>query len=150
MRVLPRQSSRRHLSENTSHPCRLHRIHDVRVREDVSLCTVSERTGVGISRLKQQEDARSDLRLSELYRWQQALDVPTLHLLSEPELALSDPVRHRALMVRAAKTAVTILEESTTDAIRMLAQTLIAELVELMPELKDVGSWPKVDKRRMN
>ena len=54
----------------------LHRIAHVREREGVSLRGVSRKMKVQVRELKQQERENADLRLSDLYRWQQVLEVP--------------------------------------------------------------------------
>ena len=51
-------------------------------------------------------------------------------------------------MLRLMKTGAAILERSQQPGIRCMAQTLVDQLIELMPELKDVKPWPAVGKRR--
>ena len=63
---------------------RMHRIAEVREQQGVSLRAVSRQMGTEIRRLRKEEDETSDLRLSDLYRWQEALDVPVSELLVEP------------------------------------------------------------------
>ncbi len=48
-----------------------------------------------VKTVRQQEEETSDLRLSDLYRWQQALDVPVNELLTEDAEPLSRPVMER-------------------------------------------------------
>src|SRR5690349_17681600 len=66
--------------ENDS-PRTFHRIAEVRQQQNLSLRTVSRRTGVEVKELRRQEAASSDLLLSELLLWQKALDVPLVDLL---------------------------------------------------------------------
>ena len=52
-----------------------------------------------------QEDECADLLVSELYRWQAALDVPIEELLAEPVDSLSPRVMMRASLLKVMKTA---------------------------------------------
>ena len=78
---------------------RLHRIASVREQQGVSLRAVSRQMGTEIRRLREQEDEAADLRLSDLYRWQEVLDVPVEELLVEPGTSLSQPVMERARLL---------------------------------------------------
>lgn len=127
---------------------RLHRIRTVRRLQGMSLRTAARQLGTTISETRAQEDEVSDLRLSELYRWQAALDVPLEELFVEPGSPLSRPVTERAHLVRVMKTAAAILEFAPTPQVRRLAERLVAQLVELMPELAGVGPWHSVGRRR--
>jgi hypothetical protein len=102
-----------------------------------------------VSDVKRQENETADLLLSTLYKWQEALEVPVSELLVESNEPLSSPVRNRAKMLRIMKTAVTILERTRQTSIRRLAQMLVEQLTELMPELEGVGPWPAVGKSRL-
>lgn len=123
-------------------PSALHRIREVRENEGVTLRAMSRRMKTTVSELEKQEQGDSDLRLSDLYRWQSALKVPLIELLTEPGYAASEWIRHRALLTRVAKTARSLLRSSKTPATRRLAETMVEQLVEMMPELKDQGAWP--------
>jgi transcriptional regulator with XRE-family HTH domain len=126
----------------------MHRIAEVREQQGVSLRAVSRQMGTEIRRLRKEEDETSDLRLSDLYRWQEALDVPVSELLVEPGTSLSQPVMERARLLRLMKTAQSILENSRSPGIRRMAQVMVDQLVEMMPELEDVGGWHTVGQRR--
>ncbi|MGY8771250.1 MAG: helix-turn-helix domain-containing protein [Pirellulales bacterium] len=126
----------------------LHRIKEVRKEQGISVRTTARRLGVGTAQVREEERTDSDLLLSQVYRWQQALDVPVADLMEEPENELSSPVRERAHMVRVMKTAKSISERASEPNIRILAQTLINQLTQLMPELADVNSWNNVGQRR--
>jgi transcriptional regulator with XRE-family HTH domain len=119
----------------------MHRIQKVRESEGVSLSAMARRMKRPMSELQRQEQVDSDLRLSELYRWQSALDVPLSELLATPGYEVSEGIRHRAGLTRVAKTARSLLRNSETDATRCLAETLVEQLVDMMPELKDQGAW---------
>ena len=135
-------------SENSPNSRPLHRIKAVRCQQGVTLRTAARHLGCDVRQTRQQEQPGTDIRLSELYNWQAALDVPVVDLLEEPGPPLSHPVRQRASMVRLMKTALAIQQQSTTPAISRLAENLVQQLVELMPELAGVGAWHQVGQRR--
>ena len=83
---------------------------------------------------RSQEDPSADLFLSVLYRWQRALEVPVANLLVDLDAPLSTPVLKRAQLLKLAKSAVTILERAESKQIGRLAQRMIDQLIELMPE----------------
>jgi hypothetical protein len=74
--------------------------------------------GTEIRCLREQEDEAADLRLSDLYRWQEVFDVPVEELLVEPGTSLSQPVMERARLLRLMKTATSILESSRSPGIK--------------------------------
>ena len=120
----------------------MHRIREVRETEGISLSAMSRRMNRTVSELKREEQEDCDLRLSDLYRWQSALRVPLKDLLTEPDYGLTEVLRHRACLTRVVKTAKSLVRNSKTPAVRHLAETLVEQLVEIMPELKDQGAWP--------
>ena len=69
-------------------------------------------------------------------------------LLVEPSEPLSPPVMKRAQMVRLMKTARAILQRSRETTIRRMAEVLVDQLIELMPELTDVTPWPEIGQPR--
>lgn len=127
---------------------RLHRIRTVRRQQGISLRSAARYLGSNIREIRAQEDEAADLRLSDLYRWQAALDVPLEELLVESERPLSRPVLERAKLVRMMKTAAAILELAPNSQVARLAARLVDQLVELMPELKEVAPWHSVGQRR--
>lgn len=134
-------------SDSSGKP-RLHRIKEVRRLQGVSLRSAANNTGVSAPRLRTQEEETTDLRISDLHRWQKALDVPLSELLEEPRIELSGGIHERAQMVRLMKTAAAMLEAAESDETRQLARSIVDELVAIMPELKDVGPWHSVGQRR--
>ena len=126
----------------------LHQLALVRRRQDISRRTLARRLGIDIARVKLQEQETSDMLLSSLYEWQEALDVPVAELLVESQDPLSPPVLKRAEMLRLMKTAKTILCRAQQLSIRRMGQMLIEQLVEIMPELQDVTPWHAVGQRR--
>ena len=124
----------------------LHRIKQVRIAEGFSLRSVARRMNQETSILRDQEHEGKDLTLTELYRWQAALNVPVHELLIEPECALSEPIRTRASLIRMATTAKAVLKTSTTRVTRCLAQELLHQLIDMMPELESL--LPELNYRR--
>jgi hypothetical protein len=120
----------------------------VRLQQGVSLRSASRQTGTEVRKLRAQEDEGTDLRLSDLHKWSRALDVPIGELLVEPDAPLSRPVMERARMVRLMKTAAAIRERSGSEQIRRMAETLVDQLTEIMPELAEVGPWHNFGQRR--
>lgn len=133
-------------SPKTGRP--LHRIQQVRIQQGMSLRTAARQLGTDVRTIRNQEQASTDLRLSELYRWQKALDVPATELLEESGESLSRPVAERAKMVRVMKTAAAILETAENPAARRMAENLVEQLCDVMPELKEVSPWHTVGQRR--
>lgn len=126
----------------------LHQLALVRRRQDISRRTLARRLGVDVARVKLQEQETSDMLLSTLYQWQEALEVPVDELLVDTHDPLSPLVLKRAQMLRLMKTAKTILHRANQLAIRRMAQMLIEQLAEIMPELNDVMPWHAVGQRR--
>ncbi len=129
-------------------PRPLHRLAEARRMQGVSRRTVARRLKSDVSTVKSQEDSSSDISLSELYQWQRALQVPIGELLVEADDDLSPPILKRAQFIRLMKTAMAILERSQQPGIRRMAGMLVEQLVEIMPELAEVGPWHAVGKRR--
>jgi transcriptional regulator with XRE-family HTH domain len=127
---------------------RLHRIRSVRLRQGVSLRSAARNMGSDVRSLRMQEQESTDLRLSDLRRWQKALDVPLQELVEDGDGPLSRPVMERARLVRLMKTAMAIREHSDSDGIQRMAENLVNQLVEIMPELKDVSAWHTYGQRR--
>lgn len=126
----------------------LHRLRAVRQTEGISRQNLARKLKTSVAELTQQEDPSSDMTLSTLYRWQRALGVPVTELLIEPDDDLSLPLLTRSRMLRLMKTAQSVLELTTQSRVRRMTQNLIDQLIEIMPEVQDVGSWPLVGQRR--
>ena len=126
----------------------LHRIRTVRLQQGVSLRSAARQMGSDIRSLRLQEQESTDLRLSDLHKWQKALDVPLTDLVEETDEPLSRPVLERARLIRLMKTAKAIEERSPTASVSRMAETLVAQLVEIMPELEDVSPWHQFGQRR--
>lgn len=126
----------------------LHRIAEVRRQQGVTLRNVARRLGIPLPVVRRQEQADSDLRLSDLFRWQEVLEVPVAELLVEGEGQLSGPVLERSRMVKLMKTAAAIRERSQDPAVSRMVAMLVEQILEIMPELADVTPWHSVGQRR--
>ncbi len=126
----------------------LHRLEEVRRQQGVSRRTLARRLKTDVNVIKLESHRESDLPLSRLYQWQQILEVPIADLLVESEEPLSAPVLRRAQLVRLMKTASAILERSQQVSVRRMAQVLVDQLIEVMPELAEVSPWHAVGQRR--
>jgi transcriptional regulator with XRE-family HTH domain len=127
---------------------RLQKLSEARRRQGLSVRCVAQRLGRTVSEVRAQEDEQADLLLSDLYRWQSALEVPLEELLEDPEDALSPKVLTRARLLKVMKTAMAMRRAARSEAERRLARQLIEQLLEIMPELKEVSAWPAVGHRR--
>ena len=119
-----------------------------RRRQGLSVRCVAQRLGRTVGEVRAQEDERADLLVSELYRWQAALEVPIEELLDEPEDCLSPRVLMRAQLLKVMKTAMALRRQARSEAERRMSRLLIDQLLEIMPELKEVSGWPAVGHRR--
>ncbi len=126
----------------------LHRLAEVRKQQGISPRNMARRLNVDITTIMQQEEESADLPLSVLYAWQEVLDVPVCELLVDDNAPLSAPVYERAQMVKLMKTAAAILEKAQTNSLRRMVTMLIEQLLEIMPELRDVSPWHTVGQRR--
>lgn len=126
----------------------LHRLSEVRRREGISQRTVARRLGIPIAEVAIQEHQSTDLPLSVLCKWQQVLNVPMIELLTEPGEASSPPLEKRGQLLRLMKTALSLLEVASKASVKRMAQTMVEQLVEMMPELREVTSWHAVGRRR--
>jgi hypothetical protein len=126
----------------------LHRICDVRQEQGVSIRSAARRLGISMQEVREQENPCHDLPLSQLSRWQEVLEVPLADLLVDSSGPLSEPVNQRARMLRVMKTVKAISESASDLPVQRLAAMLITQLVEVMPELKEVSAWHTVGQRR--
>jgi transcriptional regulator with XRE-family HTH domain len=127
---------------------RLHRIAIVRQRQGVTLRNVARRLGVELATIRRQEQPDYDLRLSDLQRWQEVLEVPMAELLEEGEGQLSGPVLERSRMVKLMKTAAAIRERTSGTPVGRVVAMLVEQILEIMPDLEDVTPWHTVGQRR--
>jgi transcriptional regulator with XRE-family HTH domain len=133
-------------------PCRetknLHRIAEVRRQQGVTLRNVARRLGIELAVVRRQEQSDCDVRVSDLLLWQQVLEVPVAELLVEGDGQLSGPVLERSRMVKLMKTAAAIRERTSGTPVGKLVEMLVDQILEIMPELRDVTPWHTVGQRR--
>jgi hypothetical protein len=98
--------------------------------------------------LRRQQMPTCDMMLSQLYRWQAALDVPIADLLVEPGPSLAPVVERRARLVKMMKTVRSLQLAADSPEVGALVERLAEQMVELMPELVHIDSWPIVGQRR--
>ena len=125
-----------------------HRIAEVRREQGVSLRSTARQMKLNMPTVRNEENAATDLRISDLMRWQRVLDVPLADLLADPGTSLSRPVMERARMVRLMKTAAAIKEQASSPGMKRLSSMLVQQLKEIMPELEHIGAWHSVGQRR--
>ncbi len=125
-----------------------HRIAEVRRQQGVTLRNVARRLGIPLPVVRRQERPDCDLRISDLLRWQEVLEVPIAELLVEGDGQLSGPVLERSRMVKLMKTAAAIRERSSDPGIGRMVAMLVEQILEIMPELADVTPWHSVGQRR--
>lgn len=126
----------------------LHRLAEVRRQQGLSVRSAARRMGVSMSQVRAEEQPDHNLSLVDLMRWQQALEVPLVDLLIDEDSPLSSPVVSRARWLRLMKTVKALLEASPSPSITRMVQMLEQQVLEVMPELKDVGAWHSVGQRR--
>ncbi|TWT99934.1 hypothetical protein Pla108_08780 [Botrimarina colliarenosi] len=129
-------------------PVRHHRVAEVRQQQGVSVRSAARRMGVSMELVRREERPDTDLTLSQLARWQKALEVPLIDLLVDNDAPLSEPVLKRAKWLRLMKTVKALEELKATPAATRMAQMLEQQVLEVMPELQDVGAWHSVGQRR--
>lgn len=132
----------------SARPAAIQKLSEARRRQGLSIRCVAQRLGRTVHEVRTQEDEHSDLLVSELYRWQEALEVPIEELLADPEDALSPRIMMRAQLLKVMKTARAIRRQARSESERRLGKLLIEQLLEIMPELKEVSGWPTVGHRR--
>ena len=126
----------------------LQRLAQVRQRQGISRRTMARRLNLDIEEVRRLESESADVPVSVLYAWHQALEVPVVELLVEASDALASPVLKRSQLVRLMKTVLAIGDQAKQESIRRMAQTMIGQLTEIMPELANVGPWHVVGQRR--
>ncbi len=146
----PAEHEPKAVPDGTSDRQQLQQLGAARRRQGLSVRCVAQRLQKTVTEIRSQEEETADVLVSELYRWQAALDVPVEELLCEPADSLSHRVLTRARMLRIMKTARAIRRQARSESERRLARLLEEQLLEIMPELKEVAAWPRVGHRRTN
>ncbi len=125
-----------------------HRIQEVCNQQGATVRSLTRKMELTAHEIREQGDPQSDLRISDLLKWQKVLEVPLADLLIDSEGPLSEPVGRRAGMLRVMKTAKAILESAHDRSVKRLAHMLVSQLVDIMPELAEVSAWHTVGQRR--
>jgi transcriptional regulator with XRE-family HTH domain len=126
----------------------LHRLGEARRQEDISRKNVARHLGITVQDVGRQECETTDLPLSVLHKWAKVLGLPVAELVKEPDGSLSAPLVNRARLIRVMKSAMTILERVGNPQAKRFAQTMVDQLIEIMPDLRGVGAWHVEGKRR--
>jgi hypothetical protein len=126
----------------------LHRIADVIRQEQVSIRTAAGRMNITESQALAEMNPACDMKLSDLYRWQAILKVPIAELLNEPDAGFSPHVQFRSCLLKLMRTVRTIQQKARSTTIQTLTTQVAEQLIQMMPELKDVHAWPAVGQRR--
>src|SRR4029077_12531721 len=126
----------------------LHRLATVRKQQGISQRNVARRLGVDVSTVCEHEQEEADLPLSVIYAWQKVLEVPVAELLVDSDAPLSPPVMERARLVKLMKTAAAIMEKAHSNSLKRLVTMMVEQLLEIMPELRDVSAWHTIGQRR--
>lgn len=146
-----KQDGRKEDAKNSAEPkgaVRRHRLAEVRHQQGVSVRSAARRMGVPMDQVRREERPDSDLTLTQLARWQRALEVPLNDLLVDNDAPVSAPVLKRARWLRLMKTVKALGELKATPAVSRMATMLEQQVTEIMPELADVGAWHSVGQRR--
>ncbi len=126
----------------------LHRLAEVRKQQGVTRRNLARRLNLDLETVREHEEPTTDLSLSLLYKYQQVLEVPVVNLLVDLDDPLASSVLDRARLVRVMKTAMAILEKAEGVRLKRMAEMLVEQLVEMMPELKEVSAWHTIGRRR--
>lgn len=126
----------------------LHRLGEARRQENISRHNVARQLGITMEEVRRQECQTADLPLSMLRKWAKVLGLPVAELVEEPDDLLSTSLFNRARLVRIMKTATAILEQTDDLPTNRLAQNMIDQLTEIMPELRGIGAWNAVGPHR--
>ena len=115
--------------------------------QGLSIAYCAKKMGISVEEAIRQMDPEYNLSLRQMFAWSEALDVPLPELLPF-DSRTSDPIRNRGLLLRIVKTARTIQNLSKNTPVQYAAQTLVDQLLELIPEYANVEPWPTVGKSR--
>ncbi|MDO4586897.1 MAG: hypothetical protein Q4C95_06310 [Planctomycetia bacterium] len=146
---LPREIRSRISETASENQEEYHNVRMVRRNQNISLANCARRLGLTTAEARYQEQPSTDLSISQLMAWKDVLDIPLVELLPENEI-LNNPIRNRALLVKVMKTAKQILQTAKESRIHNMAITLVDQLVHLMPELREVSSWPEIGQSHEN
>lgn len=130
-----------------SNPHLFHRLAEVRQLAGVSLRSISNRTGLTMRTVREQETS-NDVTLLDLMRWKEALGVPFAELIRDSPEKMDEMTRWRAGFIQLMRSVRSLTQLELTEQQETVVRNMENELHKLMPELKDVGSWPRFGERR--
>ena len=114
----------------------MHRLSTVRRQQGVSLQEVAHRLRTPLDRVVWQETETNDLCLSELWAWKGVLCVPVGDLLVDRDSPLQGPEIKRLQIDQLIKITSDIRESESSLSVHRLAEMMITQLLEIMPEEK--------------
>ena len=112
----------------------VHCLSTVRRQQGVSLHKVAESLSTPLDRVVWQETETSDLSLSELWAWREVLGVPVGDLLNDRASPVYGPEIERSQIHRLIKIASHIRDRTQSLSVQRLAEMMITQLFEIMPE----------------
>jgi len=131
----------------------LHQLQAVRDRQGMSVRKIAGNIGSSISIVQAEEEPGSDLLVSQLYRYQIALEVPLIELIEEPNDKSESSVGARASLVQVIKFFHSIRNRDGLPRryvkLLDLFRVQICELIEDGAKLfREISPWPSVGHRR--
>ncbi len=117
----------------------LHRLSAVRKLRRLTLSEVARELRLPYEEARRQEQGSCDLALSQLYRWQQLLQVPIEDLLVDHDDSLGVPAVKTETLAVVLEVALQIIARTRQAGIRRIAHTLVDQIIELSPELKRIA-----------
>lgn len=117
----------------------LHRIDLACRRRGVTVEAAADWLNLEPVKVQKQLEQQTDLKLGQLYDWQELLEAPLSELLIDSDDVLSDPIQAHAELGKLMETAISIKEGSRQASTQRLAIMLIEQLIDLAPELENAG-----------
>lgn len=124
----------------------LHRIREVRRRQEVTVRTVARHLGITPMEVSSWERPDHDIHVSDLIQVAKLLGVPPGELLVSDDM--EEVWKLRGLVLRLARIVNTLLREAPNPSIRSLAQSQRNLILKAMPQAGEVGGLLAVGKRR--
>ena len=121
----------------------LHRLAAVRQARGLSQREMAQRLRISLSEVQRQERETSDLRLSTLNAWAKALGVSITALLTEPDGTAALPSLRADQTLRLMEMVREIRRRARRPGVQRMADSLMGQLLEIAPELEDVGLTPE-------
>lgn len=138
------------LAEGSKCSKKLHQIATVRREQNISIVSCAKKLGISVQEARYQELPTTDLTITQLLAWKEVLEVPLSELVGQTGDDLENPIRNRAKLVKIMKSAKQVLQVAHESRVRYIGETLVDQLVELMPELAEISAWPDVGQSHEN